>query len=149
MLTRVVIKMSWEDVLKRESHTKLVRRVGFIRDKFAEIKPTGEPQSSQTAEMNKHKLFMQAKQITKLVNDRKRPSAIHKITISDPNSIEDEEGDVWYWSGFSVYGSGDMGFAGLEPNMTRTAQAWISKLIRDIEALNLEETEIESDIGEY
>ena len=140
------IRMSWENILKR---TKLVRNVGFTRDKFAEIKPTGEPQSSQTAEMNKHKLFMQAKQITKLVNDRKRPSAIHKITISDPNSIEEEEGDVWYWSGFSVYGRGDMGFAGLEPNMIKTANAWIDKLMRDIKALDLEGTEIESDIGEY
>tara|TARA_R100001163_G_scaffold62914_1_gene54184 strand:- start:194 stop:607 length:414 start_codon:yes stop_codon:yes gene_type:complete len=137
--------MSWEVVLKR---TKLVRRVGFTRDKFAEIKPTGEPQPSQTTELNKHKLFTQAKQITKLVNDRKRPSAIHKITI-DPNSIEEDEGNIWYWSGFSVYGRGDTGFAGLEPNMVKTANAWIDKLMRDIKALDLEGTKIESEIGEY
>ena len=47
------IRMSWEKILKR---TKLVRNVGFTRDKFAEIKPTGESQPSQTTEMNKHKL---------------------------------------------------------------------------------------------
>jgi len=126
----------------------LVRDVSFARDKFAEIKSTGESQSSSTTEMNKHKLFMQAKQITKLVNNRKRPSGIHKITITDPKYIDEEEGDVWYWSGFSVHGSGDMGFAGLEPNMTPTATKWINNLMRDIKALDLDGTEIESKIFE-
>jgi hypothetical protein len=141
--------MSWEDILKRESHTKLIRNVSFTRQKAEELKPTGQPHPTGLEEMNKHKLFMQAKQIIKLVNNRKKPSAIQAVAITDPNDIIAEENQDWFWSGFKVYGSGDLGFAGLEPNMTRTAQAWIDKLIQDIEALDLEGTEIESEIGEY
>ncbi len=135
--------MGWENILKR---TKLSVIVGFERDKFAETKSKERPNTA--SEMNKHKLFMQGKQINQLIKNRKRPVSLD-VLFNDPNEITDEEGDVWYWPGFLVKEKAF--FDEEKPNLelNQINKRWLDKLLSDIKNLDLEGTKIISEIGEY